>query len=303
MRFDDSAHHRLMQAMPDRIRLGLSDNEENITNNTSSSILYSTEVKPLSSPLKRKYTRHDSSDRPDKKARVTASFDRKKIPDGTISPPHSCDSNSSHNMPNNTTTNHQLHQSGSSSSTDFVFSHEYYTNHLNCLYSQNGLPRLTGGGAGTGYYDDSKRRIFELNEDTEDEDDDCDDLDDEYYSDADSNSSSHKHNGDSIMGGSGHSRRRKSQAQLSQQRQAANLRERRRMQNINEAFEGLRTQLPTLPYEKKISKVDTLKMAIGYINFLTDLLNRDAKLNNQTTAAKEIKKLVYVFKQFGKLFI
>lgn len=49
------------------------------------------------------------------------------------------------------------------------------------------------------------------------------------------------------------------------QRQAANLRERRRMQSINEAFEGLRAHIPTLPYEKRLSKVDTLRLAIGYI--------------------------------------
>ena len=49
-------------------------------------------------------------------------------------------------------------------------------------------------------------------------------------------------------------------SQLSQQRAAANMRERKRMQSINDAFEGLRLQLPTMPYEKKISKVDTLKI-------------------------------------------
>lgn len=82
------------------------------------------------------------------------------------------------------------------------------------------------------------------------------------------------------------------------QRQAANMRERRRMQSINDAFEGLRLQLPTLPYEKKISKVDTLKMAIGYINFLTDLLNKDTRYNGQSAANKEVKKFIYVFRNF-----
>lgn len=62
----------------------------------------------------------------------------------------------------------------------------------------------------------------------------------------------------------------------SQQRQAANMRERRRMQNINEAFEGLRSHIPTLPYEKKLSKVDTLKLAISYINFLGEMVRNDS---------------------------
>ncbi|KAF8570023.1 hypothetical protein P879_03568 [Paragonimus westermani] len=70
------------------------------------------------------------------------------------------------------------------------------------------------------------------------------------------------------------------------QRQAANLRERRRMQSINKAFEGLfacfpctmpgkaglRAHIPTLPYEKRLSKVDTLRLAIGYIHFLQEIV-------------------------------
>ena len=87
-------------------------------------------------------------------------------------------------------------------------------------------------------------------------------------------------------------------AVLTQQRQAANMRERRRMQSINDAFEGLRIHLPTLPYEKKISKVETLKLAIGYINFLTDLLNKDTRYSSQSSSSKEVKKFVYTFKDF-----
>ncbi|VDP71823.1 unnamed protein product [Echinostoma caproni] len=56
------------------------------------------------------------------------------------------------------------------------------------------------------------------------------------------------------------------------QRQAANLRERKRMQSINKAFEGLRAHIPTLPYEKRLSKVDTLRLAIGYIHFLQEIV-------------------------------
>ena len=61
-------------------------------------------------------------------------------------------------------------------------------------------------------------------------------------------------------------RRRKklrNMGQQLQQRQAANQRERKRMQSINQAFEGLRVCIPTLPYEKRLSKVDTLRLAIG----------------------------------------
>ncbi|XP_038216379.1 enolase-like [Zerene cesonia] len=72
-----------------------------------------------------------------------------------------------------------------------------------------------------------------------------------------------------------HKRRSRCPQQQIQQRQAANLRERRRMQSINDAFEGLRAHIPTLPYEKRLSKVDTLKLAIGYISFLGELVRTD----------------------------
>ncbi|XP_037952902.1 pancreas transcription factor 1 subunit alpha [Teleopsis dalmanni] len=74
-------------------------------------------------------------------------------------------------------------------------------------------------------------------------------------------------------------RRLKCASQMAQQRQAANLRERRRMQSINEAFEGLRSHIPTLPYEKRLSKVDTLKLAISYITFLSEMVKKDKNGN------------------------
>ncbi|XP_015681508.1 pancreas transcription factor 1 subunit alpha-like [Protobothrops mucrosquamatus] len=75
-------------------------------------------------------------------------------------------------------------------------------------------------------------------------------------------------------------RRVRSEAKLQQLRQAANVRERRRMQSINNAFEGLRSHIPTLPYEKRLSKVDTLRLAIGYINFLSELVQSDLPLRS-----------------------
>ncbi|KAG5880653.1 hypothetical protein JTB14_022817 [Gonioctena quinquepunctata] len=78
-----------------------------------------------------------------------------------------------------------------------------------------------------------------------------------------------------------HRRRTKCPQQQIQQRHAANLRERKRMQSINDAFEGLRAHIPTLPYEKRLSKVDTLKLAIGYINFLSELVRTDKNSNTE----------------------
>ena len=52
----------------------------------------------------------------------------------------------------------------------------------------------------------------------------------------------------------------------------ANVRERKRMLSINSAFEALRHQVPTFPYERRLSKIDTLRLAIAYIALLSDLL-------------------------------
>ncbi|XP_074002018.1 helix-loop-helix protein 13-like [Numenius arquata] len=56
------------------------------------------------------------------------------------------------------------------------------------------------------------------------------------------------------------------------QRQAANVRERKRMLNINSAFDELRCHVPTFPYERRLSKIDTLRLAIAYIALLNEIL-------------------------------
>ncbi|VDK67363.1 unnamed protein product [Onchocerca ochengi] len=58
-------------------------------------------------------------------------------------------------------------------------------------------------------------------------------------------------------------------------RRAANFRERRRMCSINVAFMKLRRYIPTFPYEKRLSKIDTLNLAIAYISLLENLLKND----------------------------
>ena len=46
----------------------------------------------------------------------------------------------------------------------------------------------------------------------------------------------------------------------------------KRLVSINEAFEILRLHIPTFPYERRLSKIDTLHLAISYINLLESLL-------------------------------
>ncbi|GFR69385.1 pancreas transcription factor 1 subunit alpha-like [Elysia marginata] len=89
-------------------------------------------------------------------------------------------------------------------------------------------------------------------------------------------------------------RKRRCQHQQVQQRQAANMRERKRMQSINDAFEGLRSHIPTLPYEKRLSKVDTLRLAIGYIGFLSEIVETDihSKDGLHTPVREQPKKVI-----------
>uniref|UniRef100_UPI0037E888F2 protein Fer3 n=1 Tax=Semicossyphus pulcher TaxID=241346 RepID=UPI0037E888F2 len=61
------------------------------------------------------------------------------------------------------------------------------------------------------------------------------------------------------------------------QRQAANVRERKRMFSLNEAFDELRRKVPTFAYEKRLSRIDTLRLAIVYISFMTDLLEQNGQ--------------------------
>jgi len=55
--------------------------------------------------------------------------------------------------------------------------------------------------------------------------------------------------------------------ELQNQRVMANVRERQRTQSLNHAFSQLRKIIPTLPSDK-LSKIQTLKLASRYIQFL-----------------------------------
>ncbi|XP_029013378.1 twist-related protein 2-like [Betta splendens] len=79
------------------------------------------------------------------------------------------------------------------------------------------------------------------------------------------------------------------------QRVIANIRERQRTQSLNEAFASLRKIIPTLPSDK-LSKIQTLKLASRYIDFLYQVLQNDemdAKLAGCNYVAHE--RLSYAF--------
>jgi len=51
-----------------------------------------------------------------------------------------------------------------------------------------------------------------------------------------------------------------------------------RASSINAAFEDLRMHVPTFPYEKRLSKIDTLRLAIAYIALLREILEYSDKM-------------------------
>jgi atonal protein 1/7 len=59
---------------------------------------------------------------------------------------------------------------------------------------------------------------------------------------------------------------------MKKRRLAANARERRHMDQLNQGFDRLRTVLPGLGPETPLSKYETLQMAQEYINQLSQLL-------------------------------
>ena len=66
-----------------------------------------------------------------------------------------------------------------------------------------------------------------------------------------------------------------SQTILRHRRDAANARERKRMNGLNDAFERLREVVPNLNSEQKMSKIETLLMAQTYIKALAKLIETE----------------------------
>jgi len=55
-------------------------------------------------------------------------------------------------------------------------------------------------------------------------------------------------------------------------RGSANRKERKRTLTMNSAFAELRDHIPNVPPDTKLSKIKTLRLAISYIKFLTEIL-------------------------------
>ncbi|CAL8296373.1 unnamed protein product [Lota lota] len=121
-------------------------------------------------------------------------------------------------------------------------------------------------------------RMYDGDDDDEDDDDEGNDScawnEEENGSGTEEHSGHLHHRACALVGAhAGYSARSKRRRIITiVQRQAANIRERKRMYSLNEAFDELRRKVPTFPYEKRLSRIDTLRLAMVYISFMTDLL-------------------------------
>ncbi|KGL73025.1 Twist-related protein 1, partial [Tinamus guttatus] len=79
------------------------------------------------------------------------------------------------------------------------------------------------------------------------------------------------------------------------QRVMANVRERQRPPSLNEAAAALRKIIPTLPSDK-LSKIQTLKLAARYIDFLYQVLQSD-ELDSKMASCSYVahERLSYAF--------
>ena len=72
------------------------------------------------------------------------------------------------------------------------------------------------------------------------------------------------------------------------QRSAANDRERTRMRVLSKAFVRLKTSLPWVPSDTKLSKLDTLKLATSYIAYLSNILEEDERNGNCSNSLSDL---------------
>ncbi|RUS88147.1 hypothetical protein EGW08_004109 [Elysia chlorotica] len=81
-----------------------------------------------------------------------------------------------------------------------------------------------------------------------------------------------------------------------QQRKAANMRERKRMKSINDAFEQLRDRIPmaatNIKGDRKVSKVDTLRLAIRYISYLAKVVKTSGDVTGGTYNQRTKEKII-----------
>ena len=83
-------------------------------------------------------------------------------------------------------------------------------------------------------------------------------------------------------------------------RNTANSRERTRMRVLSKAFGRLKLTLPWVPPDTKLSKLDTLRLAMSYINHLQKTLEEDdnniAEEKEMTLTTKKVCHIIIFLK-------
>lgn len=78
------------------------------------------------------------------------------------------------------------------------------------------------------------------------------------------------------------------------ERNVANMRERDRTNNVNSAFVTLRTLIPTEPVDRKLSKIETLRLAASYISHLHTVLMFGRGDSREQPCAKR-QRYIYIY--------
>jgi hypothetical protein len=115
----------------------------------------------------------------------------------------------------------------------------------------------------------------DMENDFSDDDDDDEDDEDEFGNDA---SSADGRTSSQSRSSARKLRERSLNPEVKKKRRlAANARERKRMNGLNDAFERLREHIPDLGNDRKLSKFETLQMAQTYIQALREILQLNGK--------------------------
>lgn len=102
---------------------------------------------------------------------------------------------------------------------------------------------------------------------------DCDSTDDGYYPKDESCGGKQRKTGNQENSSLSREERRRRRRATQKYRTAHATRERIRVEAFNVSFAELRKLLPTLPPDKKLSKIEILRLAICYISYLNHVLD------------------------------
>ncbi|ELT90641.1 hypothetical protein CAPTEDRAFT_151649 [Capitella teleta] len=93
-------------------------------------------------------------------------------------------------------------------------------------------------------------------------------------------------------------KRKRKRVITTEQRRAANVRERNRMFQLNEAFDSLRKRVPTFAYEKKLSRIETLRLAVTYIEFMAKVVENNGDESSKAATMKSAKDICSMLTSF-----